>query len=469
MTWRWAARSTMCLAAAAALTCGPATAPAAAVEPPAVPPGPPPAGPVAPPDPTEQKTVCAVPGVRPGTDFTIAPVAAQMLRYQDAWAYSRGAGQKIAVIDTGVNRNARLPALEPGGDYVSGTDGLSDCDAHGTLVAGILAAQPSPDDAFAGVAPDAAILSIRQNSLSFAVKGGSAQWDPNAVSSGAGPAGYGSTRTLALAVVRAVDLGATVLNLSELACAPVSVGIDDAELGRAVRYAFERNVVVVAAAGNVDERGACRVQNVSADPNLPAETAWSTVQTLASPAWFDDYVLTVGALSPHGEPSDFSLRGPWVDVAAPGEHAVSLSPDGVGLVNGIQGQQGLAPVNGTSYAAPYVAGLAALVRARFPELTAAQVMERIERTARTPESGPNIATGHGAIDPVAALTATLPGEPAARGAGTPIAPPPAPDPASTAARDTAFAVAGACVAAMVFGGAMTAAYRRRNTLPRNES
>jgi membrane-anchored mycosin MYCP len=434
---------------------------AAAVEPPAVPPGPPPVGPVAPPDPTEQKTVCAVPGVRPGTDFTFAPVAAQMLRYQDAWAYSRGAGQKIAVIDTGVNRNPRLPALDPGGDYVSSTDGLSDCDAHGTLVAGILAAQPSPDDAFAGVAPDARILSIRQNSLSFAVKGGAAQWDPNAVSPGTGQAGYGSTRTLALAVVRAVDLGATVLNLSELACAPAAIGIDDADLGRAVRYAYERNVVVVAAAGNVDERGMCRLQNVPTDPNLPLETAWRTVQTLASPAWFDEYVLTVGALSPYGEPSDFSLRGPWVDVAAPGEHVVSLNPDGPGLVNGIQGEQGLAPINGTSYAAPYVAGLAALVRARFPDLTAGQVMERIERTARMPEAGPNPATGHGVIDPVAALTAELPAQPPTRIAGTPIAGPPAPDPASTRARNIALTAAGACVAVMVFSAALTNAYRRR--------
>ena len=370
-------------------------------------------------------------------------------------------GAKIAVIDTGVNPNPRLSVLEAGGDYVSGSDGLADCDAHGTLIAGILAAQPSPDDAFAGVAPDAAILSIRQNSPSFAVTGGQRQWDPNAVSSGPGQVGYGSTRTLALAVVRAVDMGATVLNLSELACAPVSVGIDDMELGRAVRYAHERNVVVVAAAGNLDERGMCGAQNGTIDPNLPMERAWDTVQTLASPAWFDDYVLTVGSLSPYGEPSDFSLRGPWVDVAAPGEHVVSLDPDGSGLVNGIHGEQGLAPINGTSYAAPYVAGLAALVRARFPALSAGQVIERIERTAHMPQAGPNIATGHGVVDPVAALTAVLPNEVSAQGSGTPIAGPPSPDPASTRARTIAFTAAGACVAAMAASAAMAAAYRRR--------
>jgi membrane-anchored mycosin MYCP len=436
------------------------TGPASAVVPPVVPPGPPPSGPVAPSEPTEQKTVCAVAGARPGSDFGAAPIAAAMLRYRDAWAYSRGAGQKVAVIDTGVNPNPRLPALEPGGDYVSDSNGLTDCDAHGTLVAGIIAGQPSAEDAFAGMAPDAAILSIRQNSLSFAAKGGRTQFDPNAVSPGTGSTGYGNTHTLALAVTRAVDMGATVVNLSELACAPASIGIDDADLGRAVRYAFERNVVVVAAAGNLDKQGACGAQNVMTDPNLPADIAWGAVRTVASPAWFGDYVLTVGALSPYGEPADFSLHGPWVDVAAPGEQVVSLNPNGPGVINGIQGQQGLAPINGTSYAAPYVAGLAALVRARFPELTAAQVMDRIKRTAHTPEAGPNIATGYGVIDPVAALTAILPEQPQARGA-TPITGPPAQNPTGHRARDLAFIGAGGCVAAMLFAWAVFAAHRRR--------
>ena len=127
-----------------------------------------------------------------------------MLEYRAAWRFSRGAGQKVAVIDTGVNRHPRLRALEPGGDYVSNSDGLQDCDAHGTLVAGIIAAAPSPDDSFAGVAPDATILSIRQNSGVFgpAGFGGTTTDDPNAVSPG-----YGNTQTLALAITRAVDLG----------------------------------------------------------------------------------------------------------------------------------------------------------------------------------------------------------------------------------------------------------------------
>ncbi len=316
-----------------------AAPPVWAVLPPVVVPGPPPTGPVAPPEPTEQKSACGLGAVFPQTDFTVQPSAEAMLGFTDAWRFSRGAGQKVAVIDTGVNRHPRLHALEGGGDYVSTTDGLQDCDAHGTLVAGIIGAAPSPDDAFAGVAPDAAIVSIRQNSGVYAVKGsGAAQDDPNAVSPG-----YGNVHTLALAVARAVDLGATVINLSEVACVPVGVGLDDAELGSALRYAYERNVVVVAAAGNLQGQGLCRAQNPVHDPNLPLARDWASVQTIVSPAWFSDYVLTVGALTPSGGPAEFSLRGPWVAVAAPGEQIVSLDPNGPGLINAWQDQRGLVP------------------------------------------------------------------------------------------------------------------------------
>lgn len=62
-------------------------------------------------------------------------------------------------------------------------------------------------------------------------------------------------------------------------------------------------------------------------------------------------MLTVGSVNADGAPSAFSLAGPWVDVAAPGEAVTSLAPE---------------PVSGTSYAAPVVSGLAALIRARFP-------------------------------------------------------------------------------------------------------
>jgi len=436
-------------------------APAAhAIGPPVVEPGPPPTGPVAPLEPTKLKAICGIPtGVLPATDFTKQTGADAMLDYRSAWRFSRGAGQKVAVIDTGVNRHPRLRILEPGGDYVSNSDGLQDCDAHGTLVAGIIAAAPSPDDSFAGVAPDAAILSIRQNSGAFDLAGAGANSsdDPNATSTG-----YGNTQTLALAITRAVDLGATVINLSEVACAPVAAGLDDAAVGRAVRYAFERNVVVVAAAGNFNTQSMCSAQNAMSDPNQPLAKGWDTVGTIASPAWFDDYVLTVGAVTTSSAPAEFSLHGPWVGVAAPGERITSLDSSGPGLINAQLGQDGLSPLNGTSFAAPFVSGVVALIRSRFPELTAGQVIELIKRTARTPGDGPNPATGYGVVDPVAALTHQLSpahSEPPSDG-GTPISGPPQPDPGSVRARTIVLGVTAASLALMAGALALAAARRR---------
>ncbi|MCT7659690.1 type VII secretion-associated serine protease mycosin [Mycobacterium deserti] len=433
---------------------------ASAITPPVVSPAPPPTGPVGPPIPTEPKAICGVPtGVLPATDFTKQPSADAMLEYRSAWRFSRGAGQKVAVIDTGVNRHPRLPMLEPGGDYVSNSDGLQDCDAHGTLVAGIIAASPSADDSFAGVAPEAAILSIRQNSGAYGPVGPSSgpDDDPNAVSTG-----FGDTRTLAVAITRAVDLGATVINLSEVACAPVSAGLDDVALGHAVRYAFERNVVVVAAAGNFNEQSMCNAQNTIADPNQPLETAWDTVGTIASPAWFADYVLTVGAVTTSAAPADFSLHGPWVAVAAPGERITSLDANGPGLINAQLGRDGLTPINGTSFATPYVSGVVALIRSRFPQLSAKEVMDLVKRTARTPGDGPNLATGFGVVDPVAALTYRLSpanGKPDI-GTGTPISGPPQPDPGNVRARAIVLVVTAASVAMMAAALALTAIRRR---------
>jgi membrane-anchored mycosin MYCP len=447
----------MLLVASADMLAPPA---AHAIVPPVVDPGPPPTGPVAPLQPTELKAICGIPtGVLPATDFAKQTSADAMLDYRSAWRFSRGAGQKVAVIDTGVNRHPRLRSLEPGGDYVFNTDGLQDCDAHGTLVAGIIAAAPSPDDSFAGVAPDATIVSIRQNSGAFDIAGTSANTneDPNATSTG-----YGNTQTLALAITRAVDLGATVVNLSEVACAPVVAGLDDAALGRAVRYAFERNVVVVAAAGNFNTQSMCDAQNVMPDPNQPMQKSWDTVGTIASPAWFDDYVLTVGAVTTSSAPAEFSLHGLWVAVAAPGERVTSLDSSGPGLINAQLGQEGMLPLNGTSFAAPFVSGLVALVRSRFPELTAGEVMDLIKRTARTPGDGPNPATGYGVVDPVAALTYQLApseGEPRSDG-GTPISGPPQPDPGNVRARMIVFNVTAASVALMAGSLALAAARRR---------
>lgn len=405
----------------------------------------------APPEPTEQRAVCAEPLLTAGPPNE-PPMAQQVLNLPAAWQFSRGAGQKVAVIDTGVNRHPRLPRLQPGGDYVSDSDGTVDCDGHGTLVAGIIGAQPNPGDAFAGVAPDAEILTIRQLSLAYEKKDNNNRDAPGKIS----PEGYGSVLTLAAAVVRAVDMGATVINISEVACTQAGLDTADAPLGAAVKYAYDRNVVVVAAAGNLQSDGACRNQN--------SGSGWGSVATVASPAWFSPYVLAVASVDANGQASELSLHGPWVRVAAIGRNIVSLDskPGGTGLVDGVQTTEGIRSVEGTSFAAPYVAGLAALVRSRFPELTAAQVMDRITRTAHGPGTGRDDRIGHGLIDPLAALTAELPAEPVGVGAAAarPIAAPvypPGPDP-----RQRWIAIAGSvvCLSGLAIGAALAYPFRR---------
>ena len=370
------------------------------------------------PDATEQRSICAEPKLA-GVPPRDPPQPQRLLDLPGAWQFSRGAGQKVAVVDTGVNRHPRLRAVQPGGDFVSNSDGTDDCDGHGTLVAGLIAAQPSPEDGFAGVAPDAEILAIRQLSLAFEAKDRGRSDEPGKIAS----AGYGNVMTLAASVVRAVDMGATVVNISEVACAAGGSDPTDATLGAAVKYAYDRNVVVVTAAGNIQQGGACAAQNDG--------TGWAAVKTVVSPAWFTPYVLPVASVDPDGKPSDFSIHGPWVGVAAPGRGIVSLDskPGAAGVVDSVQTSDGTGSIDGTSFSSAYVSGLAALVRARFPQLSAQQVMDRITRTAMQPGAGRDDRLGAGLIDPVAALTAQLPAQPIAAGADVarPLpAPPPPP-------------------------------------------
>ena len=92
--------------------------------------------------PMAQRSPCVTTGVLPGFDPAAASPNQTMLNLDGAWQYSRGDGQLVAVIDTGVRPGPRLPNVDPGGDFVESTDGLSDCDGHGTLVAGLIAGQP---------------------------------------------------------------------------------------------------------------------------------------------------------------------------------------------------------------------------------------------------------------------------------------------------------------------------------------
>lgn len=423
------ARVTAAVLTAAGLSC----APAAAVTPPVADPA------VPPPDPTPggaamvQRTACAVTGVRPGFTPAVPSPSQAVLDLPAAWKFSRGEGQTVAIVDTGVRPGPRLPDVELVGDYIGGGDAVADCDGHGTLVAGIVAGQPGAD-AFSGVAPAARLLSIRQTS---------AHYDPQTTSDDPGRArAIREVDALARAIVLAADRGARVITVPAATCLPADEPVDQTTLGAAIGYAaVQRDAVIVAAAGDTGVPGAgpACAANPLTDPSRPDDPRnWAGVTSVSVPSWWQPHVLSVGSVTPGGQPSSFTMPGPWVGIAAPGEKIVSVGNDDGELVDGIPGYNGkLIPIQGTRYAAAHVAGVAALVRSRFPELSAAQVIDRISRTARNPARSPSNLVGAGVVDPLAALTWELPPAPEAMGPER-MSLPPAPAPADMTPRIVAF-------------------------------
>ncbi|MCX2955158.1 type VII secretion-associated serine protease mycosin [Lentzea sp. NEAU-D7] len=342
------------------------------------------------------------------------------LNLEQAHRFAKGKGIKIAIIDTGVDpRNPRFGnRVVPAGEYVDnsgGKNGTDDCDGHGTEVAGVAAAAKTEGD-FVGAAPEATILAIRQTSDRYEFKSETDQ------RSSAGKVG-----TLAMAIVRAANQDAKVINISLTNCnPPKGFSADDQKLQAAIRYAVDvKDVVIVTAAGNLSDQGTgCGAQNNNMDS--------TNVNSVSSPAWFANDVLSVGSIARSGDVSSFSVWGPWVSIAAPGEEIISVDPKGTGLTNANVTAQGVQDIKGTSFAAPYVAGITALVRERFPNLKARQVMERLKATALHPGnvSGKDNKVGFGMVNPVAALTAVLPGEAAGfkaaepREMNTDVTPPP---------------------------------------------
>jgi len=436
---------------------------AGAITPPEIEPGvPPPPGAAGPLQPMAQRSPCVATGVLPGTDPGVINPNQSMLNLPGAWKYSRGDGQVVAVIDTGVRPGPRLPNVDPGGDFVESTDGLTDCDGHGTLVAGLIAGQPGPDG-FSGVAPGARILAIRSTSARYSPR---AQGDDPATAQVAL-----DVATLARAVVRAADLGARVINISAVTCLPATETVDQNELGAALRYAaVDKDAVIVAAAGNnragLNPGSACP-SNPLSDPGRPEDPRnWAGVTSVSIPSSWRQYVLSVGSLNPLGQPSDFTMAGPWVGIAAPGENITSVgNADGGGLANALPSDQGEHhSLNSTSFAAAYVSGVAALVRNRFPELTADQVVDRLTAGAHGAARAPSNLTGAGLVDPVAALTwdVTDAVDGQAPPESTPVAAPPQPAAPDTTPRTIAFAGTGV-LALVVAVTAAIAAHRRKET------
>lgn len=270
------------------------------------------------------------------------------------WQLSRGAGVTVAVLDSGVS--AVHPALtgkvQDGRDFgLPDQSGQCDEDGHGTAVAGIIAARDGTDVPFWGVAPDATVLPGR------VLLDRRRSQDP------------GLPGQIAQAIRWAVDSGADVINLS-LDTVPSQ------QLQDAVSYALAQDVVLVAAAGNVQEGEQVRP---------------------AYPAAFEG-VIGVGGVGEDGQHVDSSVGGDYLDVAAPGDGIIGPAPRGSGY---------LAQGEGTSFAAAYVSGVVALVRAYHPDLPAAEVVRRVLATADNPPELRTDEIGFGVVNPYRAVTTIL--------------------------------------------------------------
>jgi membrane-anchored mycosin MYCP len=347
------------------------------------------------------------------------PWPEQQLNFADAWRFSRsGGGVRVAVVDSGVSAaspqlDQRLTETE-----VTGTPADVDCIGHGTGVAGIIAAAQVPGNPFYGVAPAAHILSVKVTDQE----------------------GVDCIR-LAEGIQKAVDLGAQVINVSTQ-CGSGADGLP--ELRNTVLNARAHNIVIVAAAGNDTNTG-------GTPPFYPANFS-------ADPATFPN-VLSVGALQQNGTLYALSDRRTHVSVAAPGQNILTIAPART-FQTGAQG---------TSYAAPFVSGVAALVMAARPKLTAAEVVSRIIATA---DGATGTGTGAGMVDAVQAVTAILPGEgqavtPTASSPPSPVAVPRAPEP-DRFTRMLILSVTGGSLAAaalVVVGALVIPAGRRRGWRP----
>jgi type VII secretion-associated serine protease mycosin len=292
-------------------------------------------------------TSCSFPSdIIKGTPWSLQRVVLDQL-----WQDTKGKGVKVAVIDTGVDTvNAQLKgAVANGTDFLhKGGNGKNDSEVgHGTKVAGIIAARKLDGTGFIGLAPEATIIPIRQND----------------------DKGSGNVGTMIKAIMWAADHGASIINISQDTASKMDPTVDAAFRG-AIKYAQDKDVLIVAAAGNDGADGKVKETYPASYPG----------------------VLAVAASDRNNARAPFSQSGSFVGVAAPGIDMVSTVPTGGNCVD-----------QGTSFAAPYVSGVAALIRAKHPEWNYKQVITQIEQTADRSKAGRDDFVGWGVIDPAAAV------------------------------------------------------------------
>lgn len=277
------------------------------------------------------------------------PWAQQLLYPQRVWPLSTGTGVTVAVVDSGATPVPALAGHLAQGIDAGGGGTTGDCLGHGTFVASLIAAQPTAGTAFEGIAPGATVLPVRDTD----------------------DAGTSSTAWVAAGITDAVRHGASVIDVSTV----VTKGGPELRAAVAAAAAHDALVVTPAVADSTTAAGRDPAANA-----LAAEPG----------------VLPVAGITIKGTDT---VTAPAADLRAPGQSVVGVGPGGGQFVG-----------TGGGVAAGFVAATAALVRSRYPDLTAGQLADRLVRTA-TPRAGVADAAGvaGGVVDPYAAVTTALPG------------------------------------------------------------
>lgn len=287
------------------------------------------------------------------------------LQLTQAWRVSKGAGVTVAVLDSGVDPYHRdlAGSVRVGKDFTAGANppGVTQSRLHGTYMASLIAGHghgPEGKRGIIGVAPEADVLSVRvilEDEEPGFREFNSAERFENVVARG---------------IKYAVDEGADVINMS------ISKELATREERAAIRYAISKGVVLVAAAGNDGDR---KIDGDFAPYSYPA----------AFPG-----VVSVGATDRRLRRATFSNWNSSVQVAAPGVDIMGAGPGDEYWVG-----------RGTSQATALVSGVAALIKAKYPDMSPPLLAQALTAGATDrPPGGYDMATGFGVVNAARALT-----------------------------------------------------------------
>ena len=273
----------------------------------------------------EITTAVAVNDPKTGPQYSL-----DRMRVRDAWSLSTGSARTVAVLDTGIDPHHPEFAgrIAQGHDFVNNDVDASDDNGHGTWVSGIIAANVNDGIGIAGISWQDKIMPVKIMNAN----------------------GTGDTSDLTAGIVWATDHGAKVINMS-VGGFPYSQFVHDA-----VRYAWNRGVILVGAAGN----------NAVDGPFYPASYP---------------EVVSVSATQVDDEFSHWSNYGATVDVSAPGSSILTTNcPVCKPIEQDLTGDHRYTYISGTSFAAPNVSGVVALIVGRYPTMTNAEVVNQLKST-----------------------------------------------------------------------------------------